>query len=347
MDEFIIEARKKYSKLISLSRRQAKKGQCLWCGKEITRFCNSHSVPQFVLRNINVDGKLDNFNSIINVPLINNDQGINEAGTFKLLCNECDNKIFQEYENPNNLAEKPNERMLEEIALKNTLMMLNKRYLEKELFNNLQQQYQMPYPYAQKQEVNELDERDYFWHYNRICEMMKSGKNESRFNLFYWKKLDYKVPIAFQGMISLYGDLNGNIVTDIYNKSEKIINKHMHLCMFPLETESVVFAFYHEEDKEYDEFAKQFTKLHEDEKLALLSYIVYEYQEEMIFAKKFPHRTWLLNKVRETFLDTQEIYAFSRDGIEIEKNKQLKKLKYWDRNFPNVLSSKFSVKEER
>ena len=129
MDENIIAARKQFSRLMNNSKQQAKKSECLWCGEKITRFCNSHSLPQCILRNIDTDGKIDYFNSMINVPLINSDKGINEAGTFKLLCRECDGKVFQDYENIDALSEKPSETILEEIALKNVLMMLNKRYI--------------------------------------------------------------------------------------------------------------------------------------------------------------------------------------------------------------------------
>lgn len=238
MNEHIIEARKKYGKLSNLSKAQAKKGACIWCGKKITRFCNSHSIPQMVLDNIDTDGKLDYFNTIVKIPLINEDKGIGEAGTFKLICKECDSSIFQNYEDPKKIGLLPDERMLEEIVLKN-----------------------------------------------------------------------------------------------------------MHICMFPLEKESVLFAFYHEDDHEYDDFKNQFLALEEEDKLSLLSYLVYEHSEDMIFAKKFPHRTWLINRVRETFMDTPEILGFSLDMVEMQKRNNLMKLKKRDKTFPNVLDKKFSIKE--
>lgn len=276
MDERIIELRKEYSRLVKKSKQQAKKNQCLWCGKKITRFCNSHSVPQCVLRNIDMEGKLDYFNSMLNLPLINEDKGIGEAATFKLLCTDCDNTIFQDYEDLDKLSVEPTEVILEEIALKNVLMMLNKRYFEIELYHNLQKEYDVPYPYEVKQEANLLDERDFWWDYLRTKEMLSSSdEQKSKYKMFYWKKLDYIIPIAFQGIVTLYGDLEGNIVTDMYNTSEDIIIKHMHVCMFPLERSSVVFAFYHEDDKEYDNFAEQFRQLSEEEKLSVLCYIVY------------------------------------------------------------------------
>ena len=186
MEKNIIEARKTYSKLINKSKQQAKKSECLWCGEKITRFCNSHSLPQCILRNIDTDGKVDYFNSMLNLPLINSDKGINEAGTFKLLCRECDGKIFQDYENLASLCVRPSETVLEEIALKNVLMMLNKRYIEIELFNNMKNEFSMPYPYEVKQEANSLDERDFWWDFIRIKDMIHTSSDEkSKFKLFY------------------------------------------------------------------------------------------------------------------------------------------------------------------
>lgn len=347
VDETIIELRKEYSRLINKSKQQAKKSECLWCGKKISRFCNSHSVPQCVLKNIDVDGKLDYFNSMLNLPLINKDKGIGEAATFKLICKECDSKIFKDYEELDKLEIQPTEVMLEEIALKNVLMMLNKRYVEIELFHNLEKEYNAPYPYEVKQEVNSLDERDFWWDYLRIKEMIGvSDKKQSKFNLFFWKKLDYVIPIAFQGLVSLYGDLEGNMVVDTYNTSEDIIVKHMHLCMFPLETSSVVFAFYHEDDTEYDNFAIQFNRLEEKEQLAVLSYIVYGYCEDMLFAKKFPHRTWIINKVKSTFMETEEIWAFDKEHAEYQKKIKMQRLKNRDKEFPCILDRKYAVKKE-
>lgn len=215
--EKIIELRKEYSRIISKSKQQAKKSECLWCGKKITRFCNSHSVPQCVLKNIDLDGKLDYFNAMLNLPLINEDKGIGEAGTFKLICNDCDNKIFQDYEELSKLESPPTEVMLEEIALKNVLMMLNKRYFEIELYHTLEKEYNVPYPYDVKQEANALDERDFWLDFLRIKEMRNSsGQTKGAYKMFFWNKLDYVIPIAFQGLVTLYGDLEGNLVTDTY-----------------------------------------------------------------------------------------------------------------------------------
>lgn len=53
---------------------------------------------------------------MINIALLNSDKGIGETGTFKLVCRECDGKIFQDYENMESLCAKPSESIIEEIA---------------------------------------------------------------------------------------------------------------------------------------------------------------------------------------------------------------------------------------
>lgn len=174
-----------------------------------------------------------------------------------------------------------------------------------------------------------------------------SGQTKGAYKMFFWNKLDYVIPIAFQGLVTLYGDLEGNLVTDTYNTSEDILVKHMHVCMFPLKRSSVIFAFYHEEDTEYDIFAEQFNKLEETEKLRVLSYIVYGYCEDMFFAKKFPHKTWIINKVRDTFMETAEIWAFDKEHAEYQKKLKLKQLKNRDKDFPCILAEKFAVKKNR
>ena len=153
------------------------------------------------------------------------------------------------------------------------------------------------------------------------------------------------MPIAFQGAITLYGDLKGNIVTDIYNTSEEVIVKHMHICVFPLDIGSVVFAFYNKADTEYDSFVNQFNELDDDEKMRIISYIIYEYSEDMLTAKKFPHRTWFLNKMEVTFRETTEIFALSKEMAQEMQREKVKALQNIEKDFPCILSEKFAVKK--
>ena len=92
---------------------------------------SSHSIPQFALKRIAEDGK-------VMLPLqdeiltIGKDTGVNKAGTFHIICRDCDSRTFQLYEDPNAYNSKPTDQMLAQIALKDVLLMISKRNQERE-----------------------------------------------------------------------------------------------------------------------------------------------------------------------------------------------------------------------
>ena len=134
-EDEIIKYKKYLSQILKESRNQAKQKQCYHCGTNCDGFCNSHTVPEFCLRNIAKNGKVFYSNSILEMPLLKDIKGVNEAGTFHLICKNCDNTIFQDYENPDNYENLPSIKMLAQIDMKNNLKNISKRLTEKELYN--------------------------------------------------------------------------------------------------------------------------------------------------------------------------------------------------------------------
>lgn len=115
----IIENKKNFNRLLSKARKEAKLQKCFYCGKQVTSFCNSHSVPAFCLKNIETKGEVYHSNILVNIPLIDFERGINNSGTFHIICRDCDSKIFQQYEEPNNYNNEPTPQMIAQIAMKN------------------------------------------------------------------------------------------------------------------------------------------------------------------------------------------------------------------------------------
>ncbi len=345
MNEQIVAFRKKYNQIVAEAKRNAKQEKCLFCQKRITQFCKSHSVPAFVLRNIDENGNVNNFNDFVCIPFVDKSNGKGEAGTFRLICRECDARIFKDYEDPEKIANEPSERMLEEIALKNMLFMLNKRYFQQEQFKILKGlgNHMHKGILEKREEVNSIDIRDFEIDYARIKAMLENDSPQTGFKLFYWKKLPYKIPIAYQGMITIFGDLEGNVVADIYNKDPNVVMPHIHVVAFPLESVSVLMMFYHEEDHEYDIFAEQFSRQNDEEQLAILSFLILKYSEDFLIAPRFPHRTYCINQLRGVAADMGEIYEFNTEYF---RNKQLKALKERDKGLPNLLSQRYSVSIE-
>jgi len=92
-----ISLNKKIGRVFSAARKNAKRSSCYICGAPCTSFCRSHSVPKFCLKRIAIDGKVFFSGIQADLPFFGTDSGVNEAGTFQLICRDCDNTLFQDY----------------------------------------------------------------------------------------------------------------------------------------------------------------------------------------------------------------------------------------------------------
>src|SRR5690606_32710592 len=86
MNEEKVEFRKKQGILLYESRQDAKNKDCFYCGEKQSSFCNSHSIPEFILRNIAVNGKVYSSNKLISLSFQDEDKGLKNSGTFQLIC---------------------------------------------------------------------------------------------------------------------------------------------------------------------------------------------------------------------------------------------------------------------
>ena len=116
----VIEFRKLLNQQIKNARKESRHDACLLCGKK-GGFCNSHTIPQFCLENIAWNGTLNSINTLIDSELLVNESGVNNAGTFHIICKPCDGKVFQDYEKEAAFATCPTEKALNQIALKTSL----------------------------------------------------------------------------------------------------------------------------------------------------------------------------------------------------------------------------------
>lgn len=303
-----VEFRKKWGKLKSKSIQDAKGEKCFYCGKECSSFCNSHSIPSFVLKNIAVGGYVYNNFKLVNFPALDDSKGVNKTGTFQLICRECDSNIFQEYENPDNYENFPTAKMIAQIAMKNYMKSISKRRFEIALYKNMFTS--IPEfstdVYNNKQEINNLDLQEYIQEFNRAKRIANKGW-ENEYNLFYYQKLDYVVPVAFQSNVALLIDFEGNTINNIYNMSPDYHMKSIHICVFPLETTSVIMMFVDSRHKRYRTFCKQFRKLSHDDKLTAINYIIFSLSEDV----------YLNKDVDENILKDEGLVAISRQSSDI------------------------------
>lgn len=124
--EALASCRKTTSPYFRAANNNAKPDHCLICGEEMPKFCLSHTVPQFCLREIAVDDKLLKCAAIIGGNIIEREVGIGKAATFKQVCRKCDSEYFKLYETPETLLKTPSSQVLGQIASKNLLREVSK-----------------------------------------------------------------------------------------------------------------------------------------------------------------------------------------------------------------------------
>ncbi len=333
-----VQLRKKYTRVIKKARERSKPDSCILCGKEKTSFCNSHSVPSMVLRNIAQDGKLLYVNSLIGFEMIDSEKGVNNSGTFHIICKDCDNTFFQDYENLDSLLSKPTDIMLAEIALKNTLLQYSKRLLEIELFKELQNEVGMFDNYEALNHLQKLDLRDYSEEI-AFYKGLIDNNNSGGFQILFWEKLPYKTPIAIQSCIALPKDMENNIVNDIYDMSYKVRMEDMHLCVFPLEKETVVLAFYHKRDRKYRKLRHQFNSVSEERIIKYINWLIIKYTENYYISKEI--EDILADKnLKELSQDNNDLPSLGMVNLET----LLKGYKgIGVDEIPNLLSSEFAI----
>lgn len=280
-----IVVNKKMSDILKRAKENAKPKTCFICHKPCSSFCNSHSVPQFCLKQIAKDGKLypSAWNS--GLPIYDKELGVKKAGTFQIICNDCDSKVFQEYETPEIYSSPPSGKVLAQICLKNYLQMISKRKQEIELYKLGAEQFPTHFLSALHNiEIAELDLHEYELGFERAYKA--SNRNHTDwYYLCYFQKLDYVVPFSFQGQIVLVCGLDGEVINDIYNMSPNYRLEEIHIAVFPLKIGSVVMIITDSRRARYRKFYRQLKRLPLEDQLAIINYIIFSYSENVFISK--------------------------------------------------------------
>ncbi len=283
-----IWAKKQVNYFLKQARMASKPDKCIVCGKQTTRFCNSHSVPRMILRNIAENGQVMQANGLMGADIIDVEKGVNNSGTFQFICQECDSSLFQTYENPDNIRKKKlSDKLLAEIALKDILLMLSKRNIEREIFRKESEMGRVD-GVETMFETQSLDERDY----RDEMELYLSIDNNSSncFQVVFQTVLPYVTPIAVQTALVLQYDLEGVEINNIYDYSPDVRMQNIHISVFPLEDSTVVIMFYHKRHKNYRRLLHQFNCLSDEKKLCYINYWIFKYTENYFFSPSFKRK---------------------------------------------------------
>lgn len=305
MDD-LIDIRKKINRHFSHAREDGKLDHCYYCGKQKTSFCLSHSVPKFCLKPISSGKELLTLNAFLNLPFADFDEGASEAGTFKIICRECDSKIFREYENPNSYRSEPTDQMLAQIAMKNYLQLISKRNIEIASLMIAQAELGAdPNSVIYQNQIKNLDLRDFENGFQRA----KLGSVKDRggwYYLCFYKKLSYQIPLAFQAAITMINDMSGNIINDIFYMEPAYQTAQIHLAAFPFQDESIILAFIDSRDSpRYRPFYKQLSRLSLIDQLTVINFLIFGYSENLFISKS----------IDQSIFENEELISVCKQGI--------------------------------
>lgn len=328
------------SRINRKARERAKEDTCCVCGKICTSFCNSHSIPQFALHRIAENGKVA---QVLQgeIPTMGDDTGLNSAGTFRLICRECDSSIFQKYENPNAYSKQPTEQMLAQIAMKNELHMISKRKHEIELYNLMEQRFDNFHSIGTGKSIEELDLAEYQTSLQYALKTI-SGNKEDRYHLCFYRLLDYVVPMSTQSSLCLIADFEDGIINNIYNLSEQYHMASIHVAIFPLHKTSVVMLFVESGIKRYRKFIRQLNKLDPEDQLAAINYMVFSYTENTFICpsvyKKVKKNANFMEVCRKTTIAQTSVAFVDPINVAIEDYSFSKR-----NSIPNLLGQEYAI----
>ena len=265
--------------------------RCLYCGADINykTVCNSHSVPEYILKNIAINGYLLRSycaDTTYNMQMLKESKvfrmtlGVNETGVFKLLCTDCDKKIFRNYEDKKAFTNKYSENvMLNEIALKNQYFTFYKKKTEKNMQANLET-LGNNIPNSEKASL-ELAIKEVNRDIKRSVTMIH-GDDTQTYKMIWCKKLNYVVPYAGQTTFSIENSIRGQRIVDTKSPTDDVTS--LHLCIFPLENSSIIMLFYHECDIAYQPLIGELAKEEDALVLKILNFMMLAYCEDIYFS---------------------------------------------------------------
>lgn len=328
-----------FSRLETKARKNAKRETCYLCGKPFDGFCKSHSIPKFMLRKIAKSGKVISFIDRELKPY-GQDSGVGNAGIFFIICDHCDNTVFQKYECSLSYEQPSTSTMLAQIALKNYLQLIWKRTVEIEMYRLLMQR---------KPEIKSEAKVQIFWaqedlfnYEHRFSYAKESLTQPDRYHLCYYKKLDYVVPLATQSAITMLCDFENQIINNVYNPSSSLSTEPIHIAVFPFETSSIIMMFVEQGGSKYRRFYRQLKKLPENDQLAAINYIIFSYTENVYVYG--PVADMVQNDIRfkDTYTKTLDYYSFQQSANPLPP--AIQEFSLSKRNdIPNLLSKEYAI----
>ena len=320
--------KKKESEFVGAVNKYSKIDECVLCGSKMTSACNSHVVPQFILKGIAEDGHVSYGHAFHSFDIggVKKTTGINDAYTFRLICRKCDGKYFKNYENPNNLlnfdflSENDKKVTLCEMALKTHLSHLNMKYRNLVMIDMINQgkvvemERNGELVLAQRLDINE--HLDYI---HKLKKIMKSNKNP--FVVFYNEVLDYQTKIATQTIINFNYDLEGKQIFDPFLIETSNQCRYFYLMILPYKGKTRVLFFIEKSNvANVQSVIDGFNDLSHKEKLHFLFISLIIHDQQFYMSPSFASNIFKKDKaIVKLYTDTDKSISYQSKIVDFRK----------------------------
>lgn len=276
--------------------------KCICCGKE-SKFKNSHTIPRYILESINSEEENKNGNkkilTISNFSNINNyfsdGVGIKKTNCFECICDNCENSLFKNYEQPdllpikkfNNYCCDTKNDIMRSIALKTDISSYYFYQIEKNLgvesFANL---------YINRDEFVS----SYNYRINKLKNNFKNKYQYNKYKVLYCKVLDYNVGFSIQESIN---DLGGKGNLDL-TKGTVYVN------VFPIGNETLILIFINNKySKKYKDLEMSLKYKNTEEVLSFLNFNILLETQHIFFDYKV-FKDFKFNKYSQTLMSISD-----------------------------------------
>lgn len=281
--------------------------KCLLCGKELYNksFCPSHSIPRFILNNLQSSGRLLNGNAILNNDLLGKKEaGKNNTLIFKSICRECDKETFKDYENKDiystfNSKEDVPQKILFQIKLKNILF---EKYTNDMLVAYLKNLSRIMNIKTENIPIDKMGQEILSCIRNELY-YKKADRNMSNlelktykqdldnlyipeYNLGIFIKVNYNIGFAFQRDVCLLHDTKWNVINKMYDAKEQLNIKTVSIVVFPFESCSIIMLFTEKCINNYDELYNQLNNMTIEECIKWIVFYIFTTSQDVILSKE-------------------------------------------------------------
>ena len=317
MNKSKIQFKQKLSELQKYVEQLSKPTYCVTCGKKMTSFCNSHVVPQFILKEIAECGMIYYGQSLHKEnEFFPTKTGIKNAFTFKLICKDCDKRLFSNYEMPevitdfDNFSYEKKKLVLLEMAIKTHLSHINTKLKMHNLEVAVNPEMVGIMEMLKQPTTFQIDISEHFDYLHSLSKFRKG--TTFPFEILFNKLYDYQTSIATQTLISYIYDLNGQQLYNPYNLSDSVITRYFYLVIFPYKNKTRVL-FYIEKKNKYlvQKIIDQFNGLEDEEKLHFLFISLIIFDEQFYLSPALHEKIIKDKKLTKLYRNIERISEFS------------------------------------